>query len=266
MKFFKDHTFVICAYKESPYLEECILSVLDQKLPSNVLVATSTPNDMIRALCDKYDLELYVNEGKSSITLDWNFAISCAGTDIVTVAHQDDIYYDRYTLSLYEMSKRAKHPLIWFSDYDEIRNGRRVHDNKLLKIKRLMLLPLRIRGLWRSRWVRRRILSLGCPICCPSVAFFTQNTGKEVFVDHFRTDEDWEAWEKLSRIKGEFLYDPRPRMGHRIHEDSETSNVINDTGRSAEDMEMYLKFWPAPIARLLCSAYSTSEKSNRIEE
>ena len=43
-----DHTFAICAYKESPYLEECIKSLKNQTIKSNILIATSTPNDYIR--------------------------------------------------------------------------------------------------------------------------------------------------------------------------------------------------------------------------
>ena len=38
-----DHTFAICAYKESPYLEECIKSLKNQTIKSNILIATSTP-------------------------------------------------------------------------------------------------------------------------------------------------------------------------------------------------------------------------------
>ena len=264
MRTFKRHTFVICAYGESPYLEECIISLMEQSVESNVMVATSTPNDLIRDLCGKYGLELFVNEGPSSITLDWNFAIGCAKTDVVTIAHQDDLYYKDYTAGLLRSLKGARRPVIYFSDYDEIRNGERVATNKLLKIKRLMLLPLRVKALQKSRWVRRRIISLGCPICCPSVTYFLENTGQPIFRDHFRTNEDWEAWEKLSRLRGEFIYDRAHRMGHRIHAGSETSNVINDTGRSTEDLEMYRKFWPEPVARLLSRAYSASEKSNEV--
>ncbi|MBR5337737.1 MAG: glycosyltransferase family 2 protein [Lachnospiraceae bacterium] len=264
MRKFDRHTFVICAYGESPYLEDCIISLMGQSVESNVIMATSTPNDLIRDLCGKYGLDLFVNDGPGSITLDWNFAISCAGTDIVTIAHQDDVYYSDYTEGLIRSLKGAKRPIIYFSDYDEIRKGERVASNKLLKIKRCMLLPLRIGALQKSRWVRRRIISLGSPICCPAVTYFLENTGQPVFRDHFRTDEDWEAWEKLSRLKGEFLYDPAHRMGHRIHGGSETSKVIGETGRSAEDLEMYRKFWPEPIARLLCRAYAKSEESNKV--
>ena len=41
------HTFVVLAYKESKYLEECIKSVLNQKYRSEVVIATSTPNKFI---------------------------------------------------------------------------------------------------------------------------------------------------------------------------------------------------------------------------
>ena len=32
----EDHTFVICAYKESPYLEDCIRSVLHQNVRGKI--------------------------------------------------------------------------------------------------------------------------------------------------------------------------------------------------------------------------------------
>ena len=36
----REHTFVVCAYKESQYLEECIQSVLNQNIKSNVIIST----------------------------------------------------------------------------------------------------------------------------------------------------------------------------------------------------------------------------------
>ena len=53
------HTYVVLAYKESEYLEECIKSVLNQKYPSKVVVATSTPNEFIQNIVRKYSLENY---------------------------------------------------------------------------------------------------------------------------------------------------------------------------------------------------------------
>ena len=59
------HTFVVLAYKESNLLEECIKSVLNQTIKTNVVIATSTPNDFITKLAKKYNLEIKVNKGDS---------------------------------------------------------------------------------------------------------------------------------------------------------------------------------------------------------
>ena len=53
-------------------------------------------------------------------------------------------------------------------------------------------------------------------------------------------------------------------MGHRIHKDSETSVILGDNARSKEDYEMFCKFWPKLIAKILVKFYSRSEKSNNI--
>lgn len=53
------HTFVICAYKESRYLEECVLSLLAQTYQSKIIVVTSTPNKWIEDIVEKYHLPYY---------------------------------------------------------------------------------------------------------------------------------------------------------------------------------------------------------------
>ena len=93
----KLHTFAVCAYKESEYLEECVRSLLGQTVKSSILIATSTPNDSIKAVAEKYELPLCVNEGPSSIAYDWNFAYSKVQTPYLTIAHQDDVYPVSYT-------------------------------------------------------------------------------------------------------------------------------------------------------------------------
>jgi len=258
------HTFAICAYKESPYLEDCIRSLKAQTEHSEIILSTSTPNPYIEGLCEKYGIPLYVNEGEKGITQDWNSALTRVSTPVVTIAHQDDVYFPDYVKELKALALKSSRPLIFFSDYSELRNGEYVHDNRLLRVKRLMLLPLRFPPFRGSRFVRRRILSMGSPICCPSVAFFRENLPEVIFRNHFRTNEDWEAWEMISKLKGRFLYCSRPLMAHRIHEGSETTAAIRETGRFGEDLEMFRKFWPESIARILCRVYGTSEKSNQV--
>lgn len=258
------HTFAICAYKESEFLEECIQSLKKQTLKSDILLVTSTPNEYISNLAQKYEIPVYVNEGEAGIVQDWNYAYKKADTDFVTITHQDDVYFENYAEHAVRGLEKARKPLIFFTDYAELRDGKRVTDNKLLKIKRMLLLPLRVKSFQKSRFIRRRILSLGSPICCPSVAFARKNLPETVFKPGFASDEDWEAWEFLSRFKGEFVYDKEILMGHRIHEESETSKILGNNARSKEDYIMFCKFWPKKIAKILTKWYSASEKSNEL--
>ncbi|MDE5777373.1 MAG: glycosyltransferase family 2 protein [Lachnospiraceae bacterium] len=258
------HTFVICAYKESPYLEKCILSLKKQTVSSKIIMVTSTPNAFISRIADKYDIPLIVNEGEGGITQDWNFGYTQADTPYITIAHQDDIYKKNYTEHVLKAFINSKRPLIFFSDYAELRNEKIVKRNQLLQVKRLMLLPMCLPGAKHSVFIRRRILSFGSPICCPSVAYAKENLPNPVFENGFRSNEDWEAWERLSRLKGDFLFDSDILVYHRIHEDSETSAIIKDNQRSDEDMIMYSKFWPRPIAALLTKLYAKGQDSNEM--
>lgn len=259
-----NHTFAVCAYKESPYLRECIESLVNQTVKTNIFIATSTPNSYIKEIADEYEINIYVNDGETGITQDWNFAYSKASTEYVTIAHQDDIYDKCYVENMIKYMEKEKRPLIFFTDYAELRNNHIVKTNTLLRIKRIMLFPLRFRIFWKNRWIRRRILSLGTPVCCPSVSFAKSNLPQEVFRNGFKADEDWEAWEMLSRYKGSFIFCNKILTYHRIHQESETTKILHDSKRGGEDYIMFCKFWPKPIARILTKMYGKSENSNNI--
>lgn len=259
------HTFVICAYKESPYLEDCIQSLKMQTVKSDIIISTATPNEYINEIAKKFNIPVCVNEAMPNIASDWNFGYGLATTPYVTIAHQDDVYLPNYTEHVVNRFQKSSRPLIYFCDYGEIRNDDIVTKNKLLIVKRIMLLPLRMKCFYRSIFMRRRILSFGSPICCPSVAYAKDNLPKTIFKVGFRSNEDWEAWEKISRLKGDFIYDKSILMYHRIHMESETSAIIRDNRRSEEDMVLYSKFWPKPIARLLVKLYASGQKSNNLK-
>lgn len=258
------HTFVICAYKKSPYLETCIRSLLGQKLKSRILIATSTPNAYIKNLAEKYDLELYVNSGETGLAGDWNFALGLADTELVTLAHQDDVYLPEYSHQILNAYDRSKDPIILFTDYCELREGRTVRSNLLLNVKRIMLSPLRFPGAWHSRFVRRRILSMGSAICCPAVTMVRARMPHQLFKSNMKSNIDWQAWEELSREAGSFVYIPRILMKHRIHAQSTTSELLAQSARVQEDLFMYEKFWPRPVARWIEFFYKRNEKSNRL--
>ena len=258
----QDHTYVVCAYGESPYLCECLRSLRAQTVQSNVIVSTSTPNVMIREIADEFSAPLFVSNEAPSISGDWNRALSHVETPLATIAHQDDVYLSRYTEQMLGYMNRADRPLIFFSNYGEIRGGENSDDSLILKVKRLLLRSLIKQRNWSCIRARRKALSLGCPICCPSVTFNFDLLDKPLFEDTYRCDLDWQTWERLSKMDGSFVYSPELLMRHRIHEGSETTASIKDDTRTREDLEMLSKFWPSLVARLINRIYSISQISN----
>ena len=116
----------------------------------------------------------------------------------------------------------------------------------------------------KSISIRRRSLSLGCCICCPSVTFNKKFISFPLFAnDNFRSDVDWQAWETLSKKKGKFIYINKGLVLHRIHNDSETTKVLSEKKRSKEDLVILKKFWPDFIDKCICKIYSFSEMSNQ---
>lgn len=260
-----DHTFVICAYKESIYLEECILSLKKQTLQSSIIISTSTQCEYIQRMADKYQIPLYINTKRAGeIADDWNYGYLRAETSVVTIAHQDDIYLPTYTEEVIRNLNRCKRPIIAFTDYAEIRDNVVIKNNHLLKIKRIMLSPLRYSVLWKSRLIRRRILAFGSAICCPSVTYIKEQLPETVFEPGYRSCVDWQAWEKLSKYKGEFVYCNQVLMCHRIHQESATTAIIQDHDRTKEDYDMFCRFWPKPLAYIIEMLYQKSERSNEI--
>lgn len=256
------HTFAICAFGESPFLEECILSLKNQTLKPSILLATSTPNCTIKSLAKKYDIPIYINENTPGIASDWNFAIDCASTDYITIAHQDDVYCPEYLSEFERTIAVSQNPLLYFTNYGEIRNGTRVDVNRLLRIKRRLLKPLEQAENWPQQSARKRALSIGSSICCPSVTLVRNKLSNPPFKTNFKSNLDWQAWAELAECEGDFVYNPRILMYHRIHEGSETTRLIKDRSRTAEDLAMLEKFWPKPLARIINAVYSKGQISN----
>ena len=135
-----DHSFVICAYKENPHLEMTIQSLLNQTIKSKVFISTSTPNDHIKGLCEKYDLELFVNPSPKNAGADWNWAYDHAPTPLVTIAHQDDYYEPDFLEKTLKYIGNKHDFILAFTDYYEIRNDKKIYTNKILKVKRMIRL------------------------------------------------------------------------------------------------------------------------------
>lgn len=238
------HTFAICAYKESPYLEECIRSLMKQTVRTNILIATSTPNELIRSLAGKYDLPLYIREGKSDIRDDWNFAYNQADTEWVTIAHQDDRYHERYAECLLQKVGSVDNAIAFVSDYLPIKNGQIGPRDINSKIRHFLRTPIKSDRRAASRFWKRRILCLGNSICCPAVSYNKNRLGESFFTSELKFNIDWDTFLKLADMDGAFTYVDEPLTYYRVHDGATSKEFIADHRREADDKVMFRKFWP----------------------
>jgi hypothetical protein len=262
-----EHTFAVLAYKESPYIEDCIISLKKQSMKSNIIIATSTPSAFLELLSKKHVIPLMVNTGHKTIASDWSFAYNSCSTPYVTLAHQDDIYDPDYTRAALLLAKKRRYnPLIVFTDYHELLPDARVRKTDInILIKRMLLLLFVFKKHVRSRFCKKLIIRFGNPICCPSVMYHKAKIGPFQFSNEYVFNLDWDAWIRLSAQPGSFVYLNQDMVAHRIHKDSQTSLVIRNNVRKDEEQKLFGRLWPHYIAQILTGIYSAAAKSN-IEE
>lgn len=249
------HTFSVCAYGESEYLERCIQSLKNQTVQSDIIICTSTPCDYITRIAEKYDLNLYVRDGKSDIKDDWNFAYNTAKTDYVTVAHQDDEYDSQYVCSLLKKAKKYRGDfLMYYPGYRPIKDGQITTDINC-RLRAVLRAPMCIPVFANCRFMKKASLSLGNSICCPGVTYNKKKLGKDVFTSKLKFNIDWDTFLKLAQMKGRFLYDKRPLVYYRVHDGATSKEFIENHNRVKEDTIMFRKFWPKPVAAFIMRFY-----------
>lgn len=261
-----DHAFVVCAYKENPFLEDTVVSLLDQTVLGKVIISTSTPNALIEGVGAKYGVPVVVNPCPHLAGDDWNYGYDAVDASLVTLAHQDDYYERNYLEAILEAANayNPKELSLIFSDYYELRDGKNVANNRLLAIKRVMNAPFKHKALNGSQFVKKRILGFGDSICCPAVTYAKSNLGAGIFDTTYKNSCDYKTFVDLARKKGRFIYIPEKLMGHRIYEESATSLNLAENIRKREDEEILSSLWPKPIARIINFVYAQSEKSNEL--
>jgi glycosyltransferase involved in cell wall biosynthesis len=258
-----NHSFAVLAYKESQYLELCIKSLLDQTAKENIYISTSTPSVFIDKMASKYGVPVYINHSGGSIGNDWNFALSKATTQYVTLAHQDDLYFCNYAKEVMKVTQKKDDAIIIFCDYFEQIDDKYVTNNVLLFVKRFLLLPFYVnRSGIKVALIKRLLLCLGSPICCPSVTYNKAVIKNFSFDNTFKINLDWDAWIRLSKMNGRFVFIPKKLMAHRIHLEAETTSGIKNDTRKNEDLLLFKRLWGKAIGRLISFFYSISYKLN----
>ena len=260
-----DHSFVIPAYDPAPHLAALIASLKAQTgLRSEILLSSSTPSTELTAISKRFGLPLHINPQRIDIAADWNFALAIAKTQFVTLAHQDDIFEPGYMVQLGSALQRHPAAFLAFCDYSEHTALGARPTNINLKIKR----ALRRRAFGARECIneprdKMRLLSLGNPICCPSVMFNRRSVDDFRFPGGFKTNLDWMAWLELARRPGGFVYVRECLVSKGVHADSETTATIANRAREREDRAIFDTLWPRPIAAVLATLYKFGYRANR---
>lgn len=250
-----DHTFAVCAYKDSPYLDACIHSLMEQSVPARVIICTSTPSSYIDEIAEKYAVPVFVREGMSDIQADWNFAYETAGTSLVTIAHQDDCYDKEYAKEVQECWQKYPDTTVFTSDCAILKNGEIQKKGLVHMVKVLLRLPLRFHR-WADRtWIKRGALLFGNPIICPSCTYNRGTLGGPLFQSEFKFALDWDTMWELAGKRGRFFCVERPLIQYRIHEEATTKACIMDDRRYREETAMFEKIWPKPVVKVLMLFY-----------
>lgn len=250
-----NHTFAVCAYKESPYLEECVQSLMEQTVKTNIIIATSTPCEYIKGIAEKYNIPLYVRNGKSDIRDDWNFAYDQAKTDWVTIAHQDDKYDRDYIKVFLDTVEKYRNPIAFVTDYIPIKHGKIGMRDINSKIRRFLRKPLKNPKRAEKSFWKRAVLSLGNSICCPSVTYHKSILGESFFTSELKYNIDWDTFLKLAEMEGSMAYNENPLTFYRVHDEATSKEFIVDHRREKDDRIMFEKFWPKWVVNIIMIFY-----------
>lgn len=230
------HTFVILAYNVSDDLEECIKSVINQSVKSNIVIATSTPNDYIFDLASEYSLGVMVNKEKSNKGRDYNFAINSFDTPLVTIAHQDDLYDRNYTKEIKKCYKKNKDATLIFTDNYEIHNDKKVTKSKKLFWIRYHLFPLKYRFFQNKKFFKLRCLRRDKYICTSSITFVKKNINDDIFPTNLKYDNDWQGLIDLAKEDTKFVYLKEKLVGYRIEEKAVNKTKIKEDDKILRSM------------------------------
>jgi glycosyltransferase involved in cell wall biosynthesis len=263
---FMDHSFVIPVYQAAPSLAALIESLRAQDgVRSEILLSSSTPSTELDQIAKRHAIPLHINPRRANISADWNFALAVTSTKFVTLAHQDDLFESSYVSRLRAAHCASPGAILAFCDYSEHSlQGPRAR-NLNLRIKRaLCRRAFGARECISATRDKVRLLSLGNPICCPSVMFDRSKIPDFRFPGGFRTNLDWMAWLDLAHRPGGFVYVRDRLISKGVHADSATTATIANRAREREDRAVFDALWPRPIAAALAAAYRLGYRANRL--
>jgi hypothetical protein len=83
------------------------------------------------------------------------------------------------------------------------------------------------------------------------------------FSEKYKVSLDWDAWLRMSEMKGRFVYVPKMLSKHRIHKASATTEGIQGNVRQGRFLNL-LSYMAKVYCKVLSKFYSGSYKSNEV--
>lgn len=253
-----DHSFIVLAYGDSPFLPGCLESLGTQTAGGRIVVATSTPSAYVADAARAAGVELMINPERAGIAADWNFALRQATTRYVTLAHQDDLYEPVFATRSLDLLRAHSEAVLCFTSYQEIDDDGRATHSKISRVKHLIEAVTLGRRETVSGRPLKAFLAFGNPLPCSSVTFDRERLSAFVFSDRYQSNLDWEAWLRLATAGAVFVRAPERLVGRRHNALTATSRLIASGARAAEDLELFRMVWPPALARAIATLYRAS--------
>jgi glycosyltransferase involved in cell wall biosynthesis len=251
-----DHMFVVPAFGEPRWIERCLQSIEAQTLTSRTLITTSTPSAHLSRAAARFGVPPVVNPVSAGIAADWNFALTQADTEWITIAHQDDWYEPDYLAACMATAKQRSDTVLAFTASRETLEGSDVPVANTYVKRLICTLAFLMTPAIASPVRKRLLLSFGNPVPCASVMLNRRALPAFRFPAGWTSNLDWRAWLDLAGQPGAFVYVRRPLVQRTLHAGAATSRGLDD--RAREDRLMFTELWPGPIARALNRIYAAS--------
>lgn len=171
------------------------------------------------------------------------------------------MYSPEYVSELRNAVANSSKAIAFLSDYIPIKHGKVGPRDKNSKIRRFLRSPLKNRKLASTRFWKRAVLSLGNSICCPSVTYHKEILGDSFFTSEYKFNIDWDTFLKFSEIDGTLLYVDKPLTFYRISDEATSKEFIENHLREKDDTEMFRKFWPEWVVKIIMHFYKAAYKT-----
>ncbi len=251
------HCFAVAAYGESPYLPYLLNSLKAQSIDSKVIICTSTPNRFITACSARFGFPIYVRNGKHGLKEDWNFAYEEGSklATLVTIAHQDDVYFPDYTKALLNAYSIFPDMSVFCCHYDTIDGAGNTIPGTSERVKQILRWRLKNHKIADRTGIKLSALKYGNGIGCPTCTYNTELCPAPLFRNDYKFVIDWATLIRLAREPGRFICIEKPLMAYRVHQGAETMRNIENNNREKEEREMFCQMHSAPVAALLMHFY-----------